>query len=288
MPTSKPRSSAMRAEIGSNTEPGCTQRLPARIARKRLRRSVQFMCSPPFGAEPSKGIAAMQDRISTGKRSRPKPWPLKGPERSVCLQGRHGVRCIRPNKTSAQGKCHVRRSRPANHSDRQPEEDHRRGGDRRCPRILRLLPDRLRAGLRHRAVEAHLRAVGHRADVVGPRRHHRRLCLGLAGRPHRPAQGLHRHGAELLDRHRPALFHAGQWLGLPDDLALLRRFRRRRPLLRRPAAGAGVHALVQARLGRRAGNLRHPARRRHGCRAGRLHGRRPVARCCSPSACCRR
>src|ERR1700730_10642210 len=45
IPTSKPRSSAMRAEIASYTDPGCTQRLPERIARKRSRRSVQFMMS---------------------------------------------------------------------------------------------------------------------------------------------------------------------------------------------------------------------------------------------------
>ena len=47
--------------------------------------------------------------------------------------------------------------------------------------------------------------------------------------------------------------------------------RRRRPLLRRPAAGPGVHADLQARLGRRTGHLRHPARRRPRRRAGRLH-----------------
>src|SRR5215472_8633459 len=36
----------MRAEIASYTDPGWTQRLPERIARKRSRRSVQFMVSP--------------------------------------------------------------------------------------------------------------------------------------------------------------------------------------------------------------------------------------------------
>src|ERR1700730_12441348 len=49
MPTSKPRSSAMRAEIASYTDPGWTQRFPERIARKRSRRSVQFMVSPYEG-----------------------------------------------------------------------------------------------------------------------------------------------------------------------------------------------------------------------------------------------
>src|SRR6266481_5256108 len=37
----------MRAEIASYTEPGWTQRLPERIARKRSCRSVQFMVSRP-------------------------------------------------------------------------------------------------------------------------------------------------------------------------------------------------------------------------------------------------
>src|SRR5271170_6483514 len=46
IPTSKPRSSAMRAEIASYTDPGWTQRFPERIVRKRSRRSVQFMVSP--------------------------------------------------------------------------------------------------------------------------------------------------------------------------------------------------------------------------------------------------
>src|SRR4029077_11085923 len=45
MPASKPRSSAMRAEIASYTDPGWTQRFPERIARKRSRRSVQFIVS---------------------------------------------------------------------------------------------------------------------------------------------------------------------------------------------------------------------------------------------------
>ena len=173
-------------------------------------------------------------------------------------------------------------------SDRQPEEDPRRRDHRRCARILRLLPDRLRARLPDRPVEAHLRPVGHRADELGHRRHPRRLCLGLDRRPHRPPQGVHRHGAELLDRHRPALLHAGQRLDLPHDHALLRRLRRRRPLLRRPAAGAGIHADLQARLDRRAGDLRHPDRRRPRRGAGAPSCRPTSGGCCSPSACCRR
>ena len=64
--------------------------------------------------------------------------------------------------------------------------------------------------------------------------------------------------------------------------------RRRRPLLRRPAAGAGVHADLQARLGRRTGDLRHSDRRRPRRRAGRLHAAPTSGACCSRSACCRR
>src|ERR1700730_16073201 len=47
MPISKPSCSAMRAEIGSNTEPGWTQRDPLRMARNRWRRSVQCIGAPP-------------------------------------------------------------------------------------------------------------------------------------------------------------------------------------------------------------------------------------------------
>ena len=49
MPASKPSSAAMRADSGSKTEPGWTQRSPAKRARKRARRSVQRM-GPPLVA----------------------------------------------------------------------------------------------------------------------------------------------------------------------------------------------------------------------------------------------
>src|SRR5215471_3610758 len=49
IPTSKPRSSAMRAEIASYTDAGWTQRRPEIIARKRSRRSVQCMSFRPRG-----------------------------------------------------------------------------------------------------------------------------------------------------------------------------------------------------------------------------------------------
>ena len=61
------------------------------------------------------------------------------------------------------------------------------------------------------------------------------------------------------------------WIYLVDH-ALLRRRRRRRPLLRGSAAGAGIHALLQARLGRRPRDLRDPARRRPRRGARRLVG----------------
>ena len=41
----QPRSSAIRAEIGSNTEAGCTTPSPARMARNAVRRSVIRMIS---------------------------------------------------------------------------------------------------------------------------------------------------------------------------------------------------------------------------------------------------
>src|SRR5512133_3566495 len=43
MPSSNPRSSATRADTGSNTEAGWMQVLPSKIARKRSRRSVHCM-----------------------------------------------------------------------------------------------------------------------------------------------------------------------------------------------------------------------------------------------------
>src|SRR5512140_3066949 len=46
MPSSNPRSSATRADTGSNTEAGWMQALPSKIARKRSRRSVHCMRCP--------------------------------------------------------------------------------------------------------------------------------------------------------------------------------------------------------------------------------------------------
>ncbi len=59
------------------------------------------------------------------------------------------------------------------------------------------------------AVEAHLRPVGD--DPAGRRigRRAGRAVLGLARRSHRPAQGVHRHGAEFFARHRAHGIHAG-------------------------------------------------------------------------------
>ena len=60
-------------------------------------------------------------------------------------------------------------------------------------------------------------------------------------------------------------------LDLPDGLPLFCRVRRRRALRRRPAAGAGIRAVVEARQGRRAGD---------GLPAARHHARRVYRRLC--------
>src|SRR6266566_3411160 len=65
MPISKPRLSAMRAEIGSKTEPGWTQASPARMARKRSRRVVQFIA-------PSSLVLPPHVLPSSGRRARPR------------------------------------------------------------------------------------------------------------------------------------------------------------------------------------------------------------------------
>src|SRR5579859_5189476 len=64
IPISNPMSAAMRAETGSNTDAGCTQTPPARIARTRCRRSVAVIrtalpvaCDPAILAE----IAAREE-----------------------------------------------------------------------------------------------------------------------------------------------------------------------------------------------------------------------------------
>ena len=57
------------------------------------------------------------------------------------------------------------------------------------------------------------------------------------------------------------VFHPRRRLDLPGPVARRRGLRRRRPVLRRPAAGAGVHARQQTRLHRRPGDRLHPHRR---------------------------
>src|SRR5262245_44777123 len=54
IPISKPRSAAIRAEMASCTEAGCTQALPPRISRNRARRPLQreAMLGPPCGFRP--------------------------------------------------------------------------------------------------------------------------------------------------------------------------------------------------------------------------------------------
>src|SRR3546814_17934508 len=71
MPASKPTSSAMRAERGSNTEPGCTQRSPAKRARKRSRRLVQRMveASPRLTCFLGGGLRTYPTRLDSLFRS---------------------------------------------------------------------------------------------------------------------------------------------------------------------------------------------------------------------------
>src|SRR5882724_7235059 len=66
-------------------------------------------------------------------------------------------------------------------------------------------------------------------------------------------------------------------MGLSRDHALLRWRRRRWALLRGPAAGAGVHALLKTRLGRWHRDVRHPAWGRARCCDGRPGRFRRVA-----------
>src|SRR5262245_40236185 len=70
MPISKPRSSAMRAEVGSNTDAGWTQAPPARIARNFRRRSLQSMSNPRRGARPILSAPAAHDLLGGARRAR--------------------------------------------------------------------------------------------------------------------------------------------------------------------------------------------------------------------------
>src|SRR5215469_3962206 len=89
-------------------------------------------------------------------------------------------------------------SRAAEAADGQSVEDHFRCDPRRHARFLRFLSDRLCPRLPRRALEADLPRV---RDDPARRRHRRdprRLLLGMDGRPDRAAEGVCRHGAELL------------------------------------------------------------------------------------------
>ena len=158
---------------------------------------------------------------------------------------------------------------------------------RRCAGVLRLLPDRLRAGLRHRPVEADLRPVGLRAAVVRRRRDPRRLHLGLDRRPIGRREVFI--GTVLNFSIATGLLYFtpdNGWIDFDGD-ALLRRHRRRRPLLRRPAAGPGVHADLQARLHRWPTAV-IPLGVGLGAVLAPVSRRATSGACCSPSASCRR
>ncbi len=165
----------------------------------------------------------------------------------------------------------ARTSRTAANPDGQPVEDHNRRDPRRYARFLRLFSDRVCARLYCRRLAPDLRPVGLDPAVGRHRRHPRRLFLGLDGRQDRPAQGVYRHRAQLLDRHRHHGADPGQGrLDLSLGLSLFRRRGCCGPGRRRSAAGAGIRALVKARLDRRAGDQHRFGGRDAGRGVGRL------------------
>ena len=120
----------------------------------------------------------------------------------------------------------------------------------------------------------HLRQIGRNSALGGHRSHLRRHLLWAVGRCHRTAQGLHGHGHQLLGRHRYSGAHTPGRVALPGVLSLSRGLRRRRSLLRRSAAGAGIRSRLEARKNQRpgyGGNSDRPAAR---FGAGRVPGSR--------------
>ena len=109
-------------------------------------------------------------------------------------------------------------------------------------------------------MEADVLTVGDRSAVVGHRRHAGGGVLGLDGRQDRPPAGVQPDHSQFLAGHRRVVFHPRKRLDLPDAAAHRRRVRRRRALLRRPAAGAGVHAGLETRFRRWPGDRVHPHR----------------------------
>ena len=160
-------------------------------------------------------------------------------------------------------------------ADRQSVADHRHGKSRRHARLLRLLPDRLRAGLHHRLLATDLRPVGDDPAGIRSRRRARGILLGLDGRQDRPPQGVHGHRAERGDRHRhhgddagPGRLHSR--LAVPGVLPLLRRLRQCRPDRGGHPAGTGIRPGVQARLGERADHRAAAGGQSAGCGVGRV------------------
>ncbi len=151
---------------------------------------------------------------------------------------------------------HVGSARPTEDADEQPVEDHRHCESGRYARLLRLLSDRLRAGVHYRRMAPDVRPICNHPAVVWPWRRPRRLLLGLDGGSHRAPESLHCHRAQCLAGHRrhgihPRSGRLDSRLDLSCVLPLLRRLRQRRPDRRGHSARAGIRPVLQARLGER-------------------------------------
>ena len=131
-------------------------------------------------------------------------------------------------------------------------EDHRHCESWGHARLLRLLPDWLRAGVHCRRMAPDLRPVGDHPAFVGPRCSSGRILLGLDGRSHWPAQSLYRDVAECLACHRHYGIHTRPGrLDFSLVLPILRRLRQRRLDCRGHSVGAGICPVLQAWLGQR-------------------------------------
>ncbi len=127
-------------------------------------------------------------------------------------------------------------------------EDRTRRDDWRHARFLRLLPDRIRAGIYCRRLAADIRAVGDDPPRLRHQRTLRVTVLRLAGGQDRPPEGHDRHRAQLFARHRRDGADAARGMDLSRHLPPARRPRGYRALLGRYHGGAGICAGLQARL----------------------------------------
>ncbi len=138
---------------------------------------------------------------------------------------------------------------------------------RRHARFLRLLPDRLRAGLHPEGLAPDLRPVGADPDLRRPRCRPGAFFWGWMGdrigrRTVFILTALNVAIATGVMYFTPGRGRVGRRLDLPVVLPLLRRLRQCRADRGRYPAGAGIRALLQARLGQRADH-RPAASRQH-------------------------